>query len=347
MKTLWMGCLVAISCGTLFAQPRNPADDWNDRGLAASARGDFAEAERLLRESLRLWQQMGPQYEAHAATVMMNLAEAVSGEGKWNDGAALLADALAINRRVLGPAHARTVANTNFLASADLILGDLEASNSLFQEALSAEREHFPRTSMLADTLMGISSYEVRSGRVADALPPAEEALTIAADVLGEGSINTAMAYANVAQVHTFLHNPTRALPLYRKAESIYAHLLSANHPRYASVLSQEGLALMEDGKLIEAGHQMTRAIEILSHCGGCQYQSAVAQSNLGWLRYREGKYADADRLLTSALELQETYSAHPGSEMAATLNRLADVRAKEHRGAEATQLRGRAATYR
>jgi tetratricopeptide (TPR) repeat protein len=345
MKAMHWGLTIVLGSALLTAQTKVPADEANDLGLAATARGDYKEAERLLRESTSLWQAMGPQYEGHAAVSMMNLAEALCGAGRWRDGATLLTKSLEMSRHALGDQHIRTVSNLNFLGSADLILGNLEAANTLYQEALVVEREHYPNTTQLADTLMGISSYLVRSNRLAEALAPAEEGLEIALKATGENSIDSAMAYANVAQIHTFAHHPDRAIPLFRKAETIYARVLSPEHPRYASVLSQEGLALMLDHKRALAASNMTRAVEILSRCAGCQYQASVAESNLGWLRYQEGKYHEADSLLTQALALQETYSVYPGSEMAATLNRLADVRRKEQRYSDAEQLHERAIT--
>jgi tetratricopeptide (TPR) repeat protein len=345
MKPMQWGLTMVLGAALLTAQTKVPADDANDRGLAATSRGDYKEAERLLRESVSLWQAMGPEYEGHASIAMMNLAEAMCGAGRWRDGAALLTKSLEMSRHSLGNQHIRTVSNMNFLASADLVLGDLEAANTLYHEALSVEREHYTNTTEMADTLMGISSYLVRSNRLAEALAPAEEGLEVALKAAGENSIDSAMAYANVAQIHTFAHRPDRAIPLFRKAETIYARVLSTEHPRYASVLSQEGLALMLDHKRALAASNMTRAVEILSRCSSCQYQAALAKSNLGWLRYQEGKYHEADAMLTQALTLQESYLGHPGSEMAATLNRLAEVRRKEQRYSDAEQLHDRAVT--
>jgi tetratricopeptide (TPR) repeat protein len=345
MKAIQWGMTLVLGAALLNAQTKVPADDANERGLAATARGDYKEAERLLRESVNLWQAMGPEYEGHASVAMMNLAEALCGAGRWRDGAALLTKSLEMSRHSLGNQHIRTVSNMNFLGSADLILGDLEAANTLYQEALAVEREHYPGTTQLADTLMGISNYHVRCNRLTEALAPAEEGLEVALKATGENSIDSAIAYANVAQIHTFAHRPERAIPLFRKAENIYARVLSPEHPRYATVLSQEGLALMLDHKRALAASNMTRAVEILSRCSGCQYQAAVAKSNLGWLRYQEGKYHEADALLTQALGLQESYLGQPGSEMASTLNRLSEVRRKEQRYSDAEQLHNRALT--
>lgn len=343
MGCLRWGLLIVAATATWAAQSKRPADELNDRGLAASARMDFSEAEGLLRESLRMWQDMGPPYEGHAATVMVNLAEALCGQGRWTEGARTLAAALEMSRRSLGAEHIRTISNMNFLASTLLILGELDRAAALYNEALDIGRKRHPGTAQLAQSLMGISSYYVRTGRIGEALAPAEEALKVSIQANGEKSTDTAMAYANVGQIHAFSHRPERAIPLFHKAEAIYAEVLSPEDPRYASVLSQEGLALAEDHKVALADRNMTQAVAILSQCAGCQYLSAVAQSNLGWVRFQEGKYSDADSLLTHALALQESYSARAGSEMAATLDRLADVRRKEHRNADAEQLHNRA----
>ena len=344
MSRCCAGIVILSGVFVAAAQVKPPADEVNDQGLAASWRGDYAEAERLLSQSLRMWQEMGPQYEAHAAIVMMNLAEAECGEGRWSEGAALLAKALEISRRALGSEELHTVTNMNLLGSAKLVLGELDQAIAYFNEALAIERRKYPKDTQLAHSLMGISSYHVRINEMKEALPPAEEGLKILT-ANGENNLDTAMAFANVAQIHLFSQRPERALPLFRKAKAIYERLNLTTSPRYASVLSQEGLAQLEDNKPASADRTISQALDILSHCTGCQYLTAIAESNLGLVRFREGKYTDADSLLTRALALEESYTTGPGTEMAATLNRLADVRRKEHRDADAENLHHRALT--
>ena len=108
--------------------------------------------------------------------------------------------------------------------------------------------------------------------------------------------------YQVAAQVHEAAHRPERALPLFRKARAILERLGKTGDPRYASLLSQEGLALMDDGKLVQAESGMKRAVELLRGPPVAVYELAVAQSNLGLLRLRQKKYAEAEDLLTKAL---------------------------------------------
>ncbi len=334
---------MAMGIAVLTAQTKGPADQWNDRGLEASAHGNYAEAEKSLRESVRLWREMGAQYEGHTAIATANLAEAMCGQGKWSEGVKLLTESLEMSRRSLGLWHINTVSNMNLLAAAQMVIGELDEAAALYRQALALGREHFPGSVQVAHSLLGISSYDVRTNRLTEALPPAEEALKMLIAASGEQSIEVAMAYANVGQVHMFKGEPARAIPLLRKSEAIYAALGMTDSPRYASVLGQEGLALMEDRKTALADRNLTHALEVLGRCAGCQYLTAIAKSNLGLVRLQEGRYQDADSLLTDALALQESYAEGAPSEMAATLDRLAEVRRKEHRNTDADTLHGRA----
>ena len=177
-----------------------------------------------------------------------------------------------------------------------------------------------------------------------EGLPLAEEALTIALSAVGEASRDTALMYGNVAEIHRFTGRPERAIPLFRKARAIYERMGDADTPRFASLLSEEGLALMDDGQLALAEQEMLHATRVLAGCSSCGMSLAVAESNLGALRLRQRKYTEAEASLTHALGLERQYSVRPGYEMADTLRILSQVRDKQRRHQDATELRERAA---
>src|SRR6266581_4500999 len=95
MKWVSLG-FVVMSLGLASAQDagapvqEKAGFDWNARGLAASARGDNTEAERLFREAGKVWRALGPAYEGHLATTETNLAQAVSGQGKRHEASEIL-----------------------------------------------------------------------------------------------------------------------------------------------------------------------------------------------------------------------------------------------------------------
>lgn len=344
MRRMLRGLAGVVALAASSAAQSDLGMELNDRGIAAGRRGDRAEAERLYGEALRIFRAGGPQFEPHVAAVLVNLGESLCASGKPAEAVPLYEEALAANRRVLGPKHIRSLNNMNVLATAYLLLGENDSADALLNEALAAERELYPNDMELVHTLAGLATLRSRRGQPAEALPLAQEALSLALRVAGEESVDAALMYANVAEVHRQAGRPERALPLYRKSRAICERTLGAQHPRVASILSQEGIALMEDGKLSMAEAEMTRADDLLArYCQGCLAERALSSHNLGLLRIRQQRYAEADRLLTGALAMEERASARPGRDMANTLEMLALVREKQKRHEDAVLLKSRA----
>jgi len=330
--------IVIFAVAAAGATDRTIAYELNQRGVEALSRGDYPAAEQWSRQALEAWRALGPASAANYATSLLNLGESICGQGRWRDAAGIYGEALAINRRTLGAAHEHTLLNLDALANVKMQTGDREGAATLFREALAIEREHFPASVALSHTLLGLAMVAERAGDLNAALPPAEESLAVALAASGE-SVDSALAYFELAGIHRQAGRPERALPLYRKALAIYRQRLGPEHPHTASLLSQEGLAYIDDQKFGLAEHDLVEAINVLERCHGCVHELAVAKNNLGLLRFRQKKYGQADRLLTEALSLENQSALSTAS----TLRLLADVREQEHRRGEAAQLRQRA----
>jgi tetratricopeptide (TPR) repeat protein len=341
---LWVrvGVLGAVVAAGWAGQ--DPGFALNDRGLAASRGGDYVEAERLLREAGDYWQHKGQGYEAHLGTAELNLGQVLCSQGRRSEGAKLFEHALALFRRSIGMRNERTLAALNFLGVAYLMGGTPERAEALYLEAIPIEREVMPEGLQLARSLDGLSAVRLHQDRFDEALSLAEEGLAVTLQAQDKEEVDVALAYANVAEVHRIARRDDRALPLYRKARAIYERQLGAEHPRVAAVLSQEGLILMNDGKLSLADQAMTRSLEIIrKSCPGCVFEQWVGESNLGLLRMKQGKYGEADHLFTDALQAQEKSGARPGPETAAVLQKLAQIRQKQRRYEDAARLNQKA----
>ncbi len=325
--------------------PPQKAKELNDRGLEARQRGDYAAALRDLSEALRMWQSLGSAFEPHAAIEMMNLGDTYCGQGDWSQGTKFFEQALELSRRSMGPKDLHTVSDVNRLANVYLVQGELERGEGLYREVLATERELYPNDVQTAHTLAGLASVHGRQGKSQEALSEAEEGLAITLRAVGESDFEAGLAYANVAQTHRLGGRNDRAIPLLHKAYEILQRTLGPTHPRVLAVLSQEGLVLTYEGKLSLAEQDLVRAVDLLSRSKATNADLSMAEQNLGILRMRQKKYADADRWLTSALSLEEQYLARPGMEMASTLQMLSEVRRKERRFEEAARLEDRAHT--
>ena len=346
MNWLLIGLLTAITASS--QTPLENAQRLNEQGNRAGESGNDREAIRLYQESVAIWRSMGPEYEGHTAGTLLNLAVSLSADGQRQEASKVLEEALALHRRALGPTHHRTVSNMNLLASNYLMVGDPERAEILLKDALAIERELYPEDIQTARTLEALSNLFVRREKGSEALPLAEEALKITIHATGEDSLDTALAYSCVAEAHRFAGAPERALPLYRKARSLYEKKLGPDHPRVASIWSQEGLILMQDGKLTLADQAMTRAVTSLrKSCPVCAMELSITQTNLGLLRLKQKRYRDADEALTRAVELREKFAVKPGPELADALQNLATAREKQRLFEDAARLNARAQMIR
>ena len=344
MTWVKIAVLGIAACATGWAQ--QDANKLNELALSAAAHGDYAEAKRLYSESIAAWEALGSKYRAHLATTQGNLAEVLCMQGDRSEGVKLFEASLATHRELLGSTNLRTLTVMNLLGGAYLMTGDDARGARLFDEALETERKLYPGDLQLARSLAGLGLLRIRQGKPEEALPMAEEALTIILKTSGENTLDAAMAYANVGEAHRWLGHTERALPLLRKARTVYTSLLGPNHPRVASVLSQEGLVYMQDGKYSLAEKAMVESVDTLAKsCPGCAFERIVSEGNLGVLRLRQGKYPEADRILTAVVSEQERYLVQPSSDMATILQSLAQVREKERRYEDAARLQRRADT--
>ena len=346
MNWLLIGLLTTLSAAAQTST--ETAHRLNTQGNRLAESGNYPEAQRLYRESIQIWRSMGPEFEGHTAGTLLNLAVALSGDGQRQAASKVFEEALTLHRRALGATHHHTLANMNLAASNYLMLGDAERAEALLQEALPIERELYPEDIQMARTLEGLSNLAIRRGQGREALPPAEEALRIAIHSTGEESVDTALAYTSVAEAHRFIGSTERALPLFRKARSLYEKALGPEHPRVATLLSQEGLILMQDGKLSLAEQAMMQGLKALRKaCPDCVVEISIAQSNLGLLRLRQKRYREADEALTVAVELREKFAVKPGPELADALQTLAIARQKLSLFDDAARLNSRAQTIR
>jgi Tfp pilus assembly protein PilF len=321
------------------------ARELNNRGLEAYGRGEYATAESLYRKAIPIWEGSGDGFTAHLGITRMNLGQALAGEGKRPEAAAELQRSVALLRRSLGIRNLNTLTAVNLLAGTELVIGQDADAGALLDEALPIERELYPHDVQLARTLAALACLRIRQDRMAEALPLAEEALMLATKAAGEDDLDTALAYATVAEVHRIAGRPERALPLYRRAQQIYAKHLGPQHPRVASMLAQQALILIGDGKLASAEKQLNQAMAILDYsCPDCAAERWGLEADLGILRARQGKFEDADRLLTASLSHLESAEPRPSTDLAATLRALAIVRRRERRFQEAESLDRRAA---
>jgi tetratricopeptide (TPR) repeat protein len=313
---------------TLAAQPE--ASALNQRCIDSWSRGEYAAAERLCRQSTAQWESLGVAFAPHLAATRVNLAQALAAQGRRSEAREEAQQAVTVLHASPGPRDAHTLFAMNLLAALDVTLGNDTSAAHLLDEALPIERALDPAGLQLSRTLHVLACLRVRQHRYDEALPLADEALRIAIQGAGEDSTDAALTYATAAEVHRAAGRPDRALPLYRRARSIYEKRYGPGDLRVAPILTQESLILIDDRKYALAEQQLRHALAIVDRaCPDCVTERCAAEGALALLRARQGKYAEADRLFTHVLAVQQSAPV-PASAIADTLGSLAFVRSKE-----------------
>ncbi len=217
----WSRCgMAAVLCATAAAQSIPEAQELDERGNAAMEQHRPDEAVRCFRQSVEMFRTLGAGSEKGFAVALTDLGYALADEGKRQEAIENYKQALAIQRRVFGETHLRTVANMNLLASAYLMSGDTGSAEPLLNEVIAIAREHYPENIQLSEALGGLSHILSRQGKLHEAQAAAAEALAVSLAREGEDSINSAMMYANLAEIHRLAGEDARALPLFRKARA-------------------------------------------------------------------------------------------------------------------------------
>src|SRR5215471_16932285 len=98
-RLTWVVLLASASM--VWAQEDGPAE-WNKQGIAASERDDPEEAIKLYQKAIDGWRAMGPQYDPHRATALINLGQTQCSLGDRRQGAASFEEGVAIYRRTIG-----------------------------------------------------------------------------------------------------------------------------------------------------------------------------------------------------------------------------------------------------
>jgi len=119
------------------------AETFNNLGLVRHAQGRYAEAERLLRQAVAIWEQLGARESGDdlVALGLTNLGRSVRSQGRTDEAAALFERALTLRRRTLPPNSPRIATSLYFVGLARLDAGRPREALTLFQQCVNTRVE--------------------------------------------------------------------------------------------------------------------------------------------------------------------------------------------------------------
>ena len=152
-----------------------------------------------------------------------------------------------------------------------------------------------------------------KTGKKAECLHAVEETLNLANSSGIDGSVTCGTTLINAATGYKAFGKANEALPLYRKAKSIYEALLNTNDGKFGGLYNNMALTLTELGMYEEAKKTYQKAINVMEKQKNGELEVAITYLNLADLVAAESGLeageAEITNYLSKAEELLNTES--------------------------------------
>lgn len=164
-------------------------------------------------------------------------------------------------------------------------------------------------------------------GRLTDARPLLERALTIAEGVRGPDDLQVAAVAAQLAEVYLLLPDRTKADVLFRRALGIREKTLGAEHPAAAFIRARLAIVYQQGGQVAKAQEVLSSALAVIEGRLGPTHPWVVrCLVTLGNLRVAAGDLDRADEINRRALVILEGTGEHDSATYLGLLNNLAVI---------------------
>jgi non-specific serine/threonine protein kinase/serine/threonine-protein kinase len=282
----------------------------------SEARGSVVTARELLdRGAQEIGATLGNDPELQAE-MKYTMGDTYLGLGLYARARALLEDAVAIQRRVLGPKSPETLRSMSLLARAMAFGGQSGEAEKLARETLDAQRrvvgpEHPDTVYSLGTLALAVKG----EGRLAQAERLYQGTLDLSRKVLGPEHAETVGVMGNLANTLVFEGHYPEAEKLYREILEISRRVRGPDHPDTVHAMGGLAGVLANEGQYAEAEALTREVIAVERRVFGPEHpETLLMMSNLAQDLTREGRYADGVQLFaeTLAIDRRVLGPAHP-----------------------------------
>ncbi|HID45799.1 MAG TPA: tetratricopeptide repeat protein [Chromatiaceae bacterium] len=283
----------------------------NDLASVGFAEGKYAEVEEILRRSLKIREQLGPEdantnLDPDYATNINNLGLALFRQGKVDESEARLRQAVALRQKIYRQPHpeqAQSLTNLGLLLNSS---GRSDEAMQYLKKALIIRKEAFGGRHMrVAESLNNLGMLHLSNARFAEALTLYEEALIITTELLGSEHSATAIVLNNMGQANLELGRHKTAQELYQKSLKIREQTLPARHLHLSYSQIGLGKALVANGQAEMALKYLRPGLELReSKLPSDHWLIGEGRLALAQALYAKGKSGEAQPLAQSAQKI-------------------------------------------
>jgi tetratricopeptide (TPR) repeat protein len=309
-------------------------------GAVADARGNDEEARGRYLKALEGWEELGSPYLGHEVATMANLGALYRRQHRLSEAEATLSQALELTKTLTGPGREL---HAMLLSRSGALYGDLDQpdrARSMLEEAITDLRAPTPHSAReLALAYNSLGMIEVGAGRYKSAEFDLREAMNLAGETLGEASPETAAYATNLALALLAEGEYSRAGTLLRRARFVIESRLGPGSFQVVNALVELTSAETGLGRFRIAEDSGDKALSILNRLmPPGSPEIALTQVIMGNLYLREGRTAEAEKILPAAVDA-ERRSIRDERTLAAGIRALAALRVQQQAWNDAESL--------
>ncbi len=263
--------------------------------------GEAAKGRTILEEVVNKRRHLVGPDDADTLLATMNLAEAYRTDKKPAKAVALLEQAVPLSRKKLGDDHPTTLLGMVLLGAGYYDVYRPDKAGPLLEQAVPK-----CKTTLGAchrNTLLGmytLAHVYADAGQFTDAIPLLEEALKLRRS-RGLRDDAGLKAMARLASWHLEVHEPEKAMALFRKRLELERQRPGSDDVAYLHALGTAVNALWDHDRLAEAEKLVRDCVAGLAKDGPDAWATHAANAFLGAILVREKQYAEAEPLLLAA----------------------------------------------
>ncbi len=254
---------------------------------------------------------------------------------------AMLREALALKRQLLGAEHAETAIAMSDLGRALITRGKRDEGENLLREALELQRKVLGAEHVeVAETLGSLAWTATQQLRPEEAERLGRESLAIWQKLCSPESVEVVESLLSMAEFLRIQRKLDEAEQLVRQAERILSKQADQETPLLADAKNNLAVLLLDQSKLAEAEVLFQEVLVIQRRIYGHEHpRIALTLQNLGVAYLGQQKPVDAEASLSKALAMQLKFRDHARGDVILTAGNLAVALLHQGKRAETDQM--------
>ena len=269
----------------------------NNLGSVYEAMGNYARAEQLYQQALRIITSKSGKDSTDAAAALNNLGGLYKTIGDYGKADSFYRQSNEIWRAAVGEKHPEFAAGLNNMADLYYWMGKFDAAEQLYVKVLQIQRSSLgEKHPDVALSMQNLAVLYVKMGRYPEAEPLYRQALDIWKSALGSRHPDVALALHNLALALLRMGRYGEAEPLYRQALEIRIAVLGKDHPDVATTLNNLAALCAATSREGQALELMKQAQSIDDHLIRHVFSFASESQRMGYVAVLRG---DMDSFLS------------------------------------------------